>query len=38
MASNAQFKEQTIDSIIGFLANPASRTADAIADLQVHAA
>jgi len=38
MASNDQFKEQTVDSIIGFLTNPASRTADVIADIQVHAA
>ena len=38
IAYNAGFKEQTVDSLIGFIENPANRTADILPDIQVHAA
>jgi hypothetical protein len=38
IANNNTFKEQTVDALIGFIENPANRTADILPDLQVHAA
>ena len=38
IANNNQFKEQTVDALISFIQNPASRTADVLPDLTVHAA
>ena len=38
IANNATFKEQTVDSVIGFVENPANRTADVVADIPVQAA
>ena len=35
IASNATFKEQTVDAVNAFLADPANRTADIVADLGV---
>ena len=35
IASNNTFRGQTIESVIGFLQNPLSRTADAVADIPV---
>ena len=38
LATNDKFKEEVVDNIIGFLENPANRTADVHADLGVLAA
>ena len=38
MKTNSEFKKQTVESIVGFLENPANRMVDVIPDLFVHAA
>ena len=35
IASNSTFREQTVDSLIGFLQNALSRTADVVSDIPV---
>ena len=35
IASNSTFRGQTIESVVGFLQNPLSRTADVVADIPV---
>ena len=38
LATNDKFKEEVVDNLIGFIENPANRTADVHADLGVLAA
>lgn len=35
MRTNATFKEQTVDAMNAFLADPINRTADVVADINV---
>ena len=35
IGNNNQFKQQTVEALVGFLQNAASRTADQVADIGV---
>ena len=38
IANNGSFKKQIVEALVGFIENPASRTADVIPDIQVQVA
>ena len=38
VGNNAGFKKQVVESLVGFIENPASRTADIVPDILVQAA
>ena len=38
VGNNAGFKKQVVESLVGFIENPASRTADIVPDIMVQAA
>ena len=38
IANNGGFKKQVVEALVGFIENPASRTADVVPDIQVQVA
>jgi len=38
VGNNQGFKKQVVESLVGFIENPASRTADIVPDIMVQAA